>query len=113
MSSWLVWAALGMYPLYPGRAEFVLGSPLFERAIVNRPGGRVVINARGAEMDAPFVGSMSINGVANTKPWLSASFAMKGGALDYVLTRTPNKNWAATLQDAPPSFGPKQGRAQH
>ncbi|HEX3942744.1 MAG TPA: GH92 family glycosyl hydrolase [Rhizomicrobium sp.] len=112
MSSWLVWAALGMYPLYPGRSEFVLGSPLFEQAIVNRPGQRAIINAKGAAIDAPFIDSMSINGVASTKPWLPASFAMKGGTLEYVLARTPNKNWGAALQDAPPSFGPKQGRAQ-
>jgi putative alpha-1,2-mannosidase len=29
MSSWAVFAALGMYPEIPGHAEFVLGSPLF------------------------------------------------------------------------------------
>jgi predicted alpha-1,2-mannosidase len=106
MSSWLVWAALGMYPLYPGRAELVLGSPLFEQAIVDRPGGRVIINAKGAGMDAPYIDSMAINGAANIKPWLPASFAAKGGTLDYVLSRTPNKAWGAELQDAPPSFGP-------
>jgi putative alpha-1,2-mannosidase len=35
-----------------------------------------------------------------------APFAMKGGVLDYVLARAPNKNWGAAMQDAPPSFGP-------
>ena len=29
MSSWYVWAALGMYPEIPGRAELVLASPFF------------------------------------------------------------------------------------
>jgi len=29
MSSWYVWSAIGMYPEIPGRAELVLGSPLW------------------------------------------------------------------------------------
>ncbi|HEX4861780.1 MAG TPA: GH92 family glycosyl hydrolase, partial [Rhizomicrobium sp.] len=106
MSSWYVWAALGMYPLYPGRAEMVLGSSLFERAVVDRPGGRVTIDAQGAEMDAPYIASMSVNGAANTKPWLPAAFARSGGTLRYTLSKTPDKNWGASPSDAPPSFGP-------
>ncbi|MEK8171543.1 glycoside hydrolase domain-containing protein [Streptomyces sp. M19] len=32
MSSWAVWASLGMYPEAPGRSELVLASPLFPRS---------------------------------------------------------------------------------
>ena len=106
MSSWYVWAALGMYPLYPGRSELVLGSPLFEEAVIDRPGGRVTIHAKGAVMDAPYIASMSVNGAANTKPWLPASFATSGGTLGYVLSKTPNKTWGTSAADVPPSFGP-------
>jgi putative alpha-1,2-mannosidase len=38
MSSWYVWAALGMYPEIPGRAEMVLNSPLFAKAVVTTQG---------------------------------------------------------------------------
>src|SRR5262245_46668748 len=31
MSSWYVWSAIGMYPGIPGRAELLLGSPMFSR----------------------------------------------------------------------------------
>ncbi len=106
MSSWYVWAALGMYPLYPGRAEFVLGSPLFVQATVDRPGGRVVINAKGADMNAPYVAAFSLNGKSFTRAWLPASFVQTGGTLDYVLSKTANKSWGTGPQDVPPSFGP-------
>ena len=106
MSSWYVWAALGLYPLYPGRAELVLGSPLFENAVITRPGGTVSIHAAGAAMDAPYVASLAVDGAASTKAWLPASFALKGGTLDYVLSKAPDKSWGASPQDAPPSFGP-------
>jgi len=106
MSSWYVWAALGMYPLYPGRAEMVLGSPLFEQAVIARPDGRVTIDAPGAGMDAPYITALSVDGAARTKPWLPASFARKGGRLIYTVSKTPDKAWGAAPGDAPPSFGP-------
>jgi predicted alpha-1,2-mannosidase len=106
MSSWYVWASLGMYPLYPGRAEFILGSPLFDRAVIARPGGRVVINAKGAATDAPYVTALSRDGKPVTQAWLPASFAQGGGTLDYTLSKTPEKNWGASPRDTPPSFGP-------
>jgi predicted alpha-1,2-mannosidase len=109
MSSWYVWAALGMYPLYPGRADLVLGSPLFEDAVVTRASGRLTIHAKGAGMDAPYIAGLSINGTPSTKAWLPASFVLKGGALDFALSAMPDKNWGSDSHDAPPSFGPHGG----
>ncbi|MDE3117114.1 MAG: glycoside hydrolase family 92 protein, partial [Pseudomonadota bacterium] len=106
MSSWYVWAALGLYPLYPGRAELVLGSPLFESAVVDRPGGKVTIAAKGAAMDAPYVTALSVNGQASGKPWLPASFARGGGDLSFTLSNAANRAWGIAPAEAPPSFGP-------
>jgi len=107
MSSWYVWAALGMYPLYPGRAELVLGSPLFEEATINGAGVRTTIHAKGAGMDAPYIASLSVNGKSSDREWLPASFVATGGTLDYTLSKTAQKTWGARAEDAPPSFGPK------
>jgi predicted alpha-1,2-mannosidase len=106
MSSWYVWAALGMYPLYPGRAEFVLGSPLFQQAVIDRPRGRITINARGAGADAPYVAALSLDGMPTAQAWLPATFAQYGGTLDYTLSHMPQKSWGAGVRDEPPSFGP-------
>ncbi|HWD49005.1 MAG TPA: GH92 family glycosyl hydrolase [Rhizomicrobium sp.] len=108
MSSWYVWAALGMYPLYPGRAELVLGSPLFEDTVIDRPGGRVIIHANGASMDAPYVVSLAVNGTPSTRPWLPASLVTQGGSLDYTMSKAAQKNWGNAPADAPPSFGPNR-----
>jgi predicted alpha-1,2-mannosidase len=108
MSSWYVWAALGMYPLYPGRAELVLGSPLFEEATINGAGVRTTIHAKGAGMDSPYIASLSVNGKPSGRAWLPASFVSTGGTLDYTLSETPQKAWGAKPEDAPPSFGPEK-----
>jgi predicted alpha-1,2-mannosidase len=104
MSSWYVWAALGLYPLYPGRAELVVGSPLFPGAVIKRPGARIAIQACGAKPDAPYVRSLAVNGALSDKPWLPASFVARGGTLDFELSGTPNRNWGGT---PPPSFSPR------
>lgn len=38
LSSWYVWAAMGMYPMIPGRSELVLNGPLFEQVVITAQG---------------------------------------------------------------------------
>jgi predicted alpha-1,2-mannosidase len=104
MSSWYVWAALGLYPETPGRAELILGSPLFDKAVVHRPGGAVTILADGGGAGRPYVQGLKLDGVAWSKPWLPESFALKGGQLDFRLGAQPNAAWGAAPADQPPSF---------
>jgi len=106
MSSWYVWSALGMYPAIPGRAELILGSPLFTHAVVHRAQGDVVIAAPAAGTQAPFVQALSVNGKSHDAPWLPASFAEHGGQLDFTLGAQPNAAWGSNIAKAPPSFPP-------
>jgi predicted alpha-1,2-mannosidase len=107
MSSWYVWSALGLYPVYPGRAELVLGSPLFPEAVIARPGGtRITIRGKGAAADAPYVQGLAVNGRASDRSWLPAEFVEQGGTLDFTLASTPDRAWGSST--IPPSFGPKR-----
>ncbi|WEO94624.1 GH92 family glycosyl hydrolase [Streptomyces sp. FXJ1.172] len=103
MSSWYVFAALGMYPQVPSRAELVLASPLFERIEIHRPRGNdIFVRAAGAAAGAPYVRSLKLNGRDHGRPWLPASFVREGGRLDYVLSSAPDRSWGA--DSPPPSF---------
>jgi predicted alpha-1,2-mannosidase len=104
MSSWAVFACMGFYPEIPGRAELVLGSPLFPSIVIHRPAGNIVIHASRAATDAPYVQSLRVNGLVSTKTWLPESFALHGGTLDFQLSSTPRKSWGTSLDDQPPSF---------
>lgn len=42
MSAWYVFSSLGFYPVCPGSNEFVLTTPLFEKAVVRLSGGRTL-----------------------------------------------------------------------
>ncbi|MEV2210355.1 GH92 family glycosyl hydrolase [Streptomyces sp. NPDC050997] len=103
MSAWYVFSALGMYPQVPSRAELVLGSPLFPRIEIDRPGGDdISVHAAGAAERAPYISSLKVNGRTSERPWLPASFVRDGGRLDYTLSGTPDKDWGSSA--APPSF---------
>ncbi|MFV0622438.1 GH92 family glycosyl hydrolase [Sphingomonas sp. ac-8] len=107
MSSWYVWSALGVYPVYPGRAELVVGSPLFPAATITRPDGtRIEIRGQSAAPDAPYVQSLRVDGRASDRSWLPADFVAKGGSLDFTLGTTPDRDWGS--RTVPPSFGPKR-----
>ncbi|MGN6728731.1 MAG: GH92 family glycosyl hydrolase [Rhodanobacteraceae bacterium] len=106
MSSWYVWAALGMYPEIPGRAELVLGSPLFPKAVIHRKGGDVVIEAPDANDANLYVQSLTLDGKAHDKPWLPSSFAGHGGHLRFTLGAQPDTHWGSDPSNAPPSFPP-------
>ena len=106
MSSWYVWSAIGMYPEIPGRAELVLGSPLFSKITIHRPGKDIVINARGASTNAPYVRALKVNGQNWTKTWLPESFVEHGGTIDFDLSSSPERTWGTAPDDAPPSFEP-------
>ena len=106
MSSWYVWSAMGLYPEIPGRAELVLGSPLFPEIRIHRASGDIVIRSEGAATDAPYVRALKVDGNSTSKTWLPESFVSHGGTLDFVLSSTPDKQWGAGANDSPPSFAP-------
>jgi predicted alpha-1,2-mannosidase len=104
MSSWYVFAAMGLYPEVPGRAELVLGSPLFSAFTVHRPGGDLHIVARGAATGSPYVHGLRVDGKPSTQTFLPESFTLRGGTLTFDLSSTPDKTWGTHPGDEPPSF---------
>jgi predicted alpha-1,2-mannosidase len=105
MSSWAVFASMGLYPEIPGRAEMVLASPLFKKVTVHRGAGDVRITAPAAATNAPYVRGVKVDGKASSKTWLPESFALEGGRLEFDLVEAPDKQWGVDKGDEPPSFG--------
>lgn len=104
MSSWYVWAMIGMYPEVPGVAGFALHSPQVSAATITLENGKTItISAAGAP-NSNYVQSLQVNGKAVTTPWLSFSDVANGGSLVYGMGASASA-WGTDASDLPPSFG--------
>jgi predicted alpha-1,2-mannosidase len=104
LSSWYVWAAMGLYPEIPGVAGLAVGSPLFPQIDLNLPGGATTsIVAPGAADDAPYVTSLSVDGSPVSVPWLALSDVTGGQTIAFGLAASPTgAGWGTG--GAPPSY---------
>lgn len=104
MSSWYVFAALGIYPEITGVGGFVIGSPLFSSATVKLAGGNLLrIDATNAFASSPYVQGLAVNGAPTNSLWLPWSSVQGGATLNFSLGSSPS-SWGSAPQDAPPSF---------
>ncbi len=105
MSSWYVWAAMGLYPGIPGRAELFLTAPSFARVEIRRPGGvTLTVEAPGADV-LPYVRHAWVEGLPHSESWLPEAFVARGGSLRFELASEPGGTWGRGPGDVPPSFG--------
>jgi predicted alpha-1,2-mannosidase len=105
MSSWYVWAAMGMYPAIPGRSELLLTAPAFPDVEITRPDG-TVIRVQAPDAGAHrYVAGLTVDGVVRPQTWLPEDFVSRGGTLRFTLSPEPAA-WGSGSGDVPPSFGP-------
>ncbi|GAC31264.1 alpha-1,2-mannosidase [Paraglaciecola polaris LMG 21857] len=101
-SAWYVFSALGFYPVTPGSDEYILGSPLFDKATLHLQNGeRFTINAKQNSAQNVYVDDAMLNGKAFNKTFLSHQQILNGGEITFDMTNKPNKTWA-TSKDAVP-----------
>jgi predicted alpha-1,2-mannosidase len=104
MSSWYVFAALGMYPEIPGDDVLILNGPLFPQAVLHLTNGDVTITGSGAGDSAPYVQSLTVNGNTSNAPWIRFADIAKGVTLTFTMGTTANTNWGSDPLLAPPSY---------
>ena len=104
-SAWYVFSALGFYPVCPGTDEYVLGSPLFRKAVLHFENGRsLVIDAANNAPDRVYVGTLRLNGRAYSRNYLKHGDLLEGGTLTFDMSDRPNVYRGTSEADAPYSF---------
>ncbi|MGW0583314.1 GH92 family glycosyl hydrolase, partial [Streptomyces sp. NPDC002920] len=82
MSSWAVWASIGLYPQIPGSSQLALSDPLFTAATIHRGNGvRITVVAPHTSETDTRVRETFLNGRRLAAPWLPDSFPATGGVL--------------------------------
>ena len=104
-SAWYVFSALGFYPVTSTVDEYVIGSPLFEKATLHlKNGNTFVISSENNSQKNIYISSSSLNDVAYTHSFLKYEAVQKGGKLNFKMSDQPNIEWADSQEDVPYSL---------
>jgi predicted alpha-1,2-mannosidase len=105
MSAWYVLSTLGLYPVNPASATYVLASPLFDCATIDLGEGRrfTVRVERSSPADV-YLQSATLGGKPLPRAWITHDEVMTTGELRVVLGPKPNPGWAADVEQRPPSM---------
>jgi putative alpha-1,2-mannosidase len=101
LSSWYVWAVLGLYPQTPGVPMLVLGTPQFPREVIHGAYRQLTIVTSGA--GDTYVRGLTVNGKPAQQTYIALD---ETSELDFTLAKTPDMSWGSAAGDSPPSFGP-------
>ncbi len=105
MSAWLVFTALGFYPVAPGSNEYVIGRPFVDRAVLKLPAGkRFAVVADGLSDTNRYVAAVTLNGRPLTRSFVRDAEIRAGGELRFTMAATPNRGWGSAAAARPYSM---------
>lgn len=90
LAAWYVFAALGIFPMNPCGGVYEIGSPIFDRATLQLPGGNVVITALNNGPENPYIQSATIDGQPLERTYLTHQELADGANIEFVLGATPS-----------------------
>ena len=96
MSAWYILTAMGFHPICPGSNRYELTSPVFHKVTVTLDGryykGKTfTIIARNNSPENVYIQSVSLNGKALDRLWITHEEITNGGVLEFVLGKTPKR----------------------
>jgi len=104
-SAWYVFSALGFYPVTPAVDQYVIGSPLFDKATLKLQNGKTfVINANNNSTSNYYIDSANLNGEPYNHTFVEFDAIQNGGRLEFEMSSTPNKNWGSKAVNVPYSM---------
>jgi predicted alpha-1,2-mannosidase len=105
MSAWYVISALGFYAVDPASGNYVLGSPLFDRAEVELGNGKkLVIEAKRNSPGDTFIQSVTFNGKPYHKLWFNHADIVNGANIVFTMSGKPAGQFGSEASAAPPSL---------
>ena len=108
MSSWYVLSALGIYSVCPGTNQYVIGSPVFNKATITlEDRKKFVIEAGNNSKQNVYIQSAILNGNVYTHNWIRYEDISNGGVLHFDMGSMPNKTRGLAENDKPFSLSGK------
>jgi predicted alpha-1,2-mannosidase len=104
MSAWYVLSSLGFYPVDAVSGNYILGSPLFDQAVVELGEGKQLkIEIRRSDPSHAYVQQFWLNGKQQQRAWFHHSEIANGASIQLEMGPEPALRFASTPDTAPPS----------
>lgn len=101
MSAWYVFSSLGFYPVTPASNEYIIGSPLFEKASINLENGKTfTVSAENISEENKYIKATYLNGKEYPYSYINHFDIMNGGSLVFEMTNTPS-DWGTKEEYVP------------
>ncbi|MCV6628493.1 MAG: GH92 family glycosyl hydrolase [Flavobacteriaceae bacterium] len=103
MSAWYVFSSLGFYPVTPGNNQYIIGSPIVEKATIFLENGKqFTVMAKGVSKTNKYIAKAILNGKSYPYGYISHQTIMSGGELIFEMQDSPS-DWAAADMHLPQS----------
>ncbi|MDR2382860.1 MAG: GH92 family glycosyl hydrolase [Prevotellaceae bacterium] len=91
MSAWYIFSSLGFYPVFTASGQYVLGSPLFDKATIKLENGNTFsVEAINNSPENIYIQSAELNGKKYDFSFIQHEDILKGGVLRLRMGKSPN-----------------------
>ena len=105
MSAWYVLSALGFYPVDAVSGNYILGSPLFEHAVVNLGNGKQLeIEVKRSYPSHAYIQTFALNSKPQQRAWFNHRDIAGGGKLTLTMGASPATEFGSSPEVVPPSL---------
>ena len=95
MSALYIFSSLGFYPVTPASNQYIIGSPLFNKATINLENGKTfTVEMVYKSEENIYIKSAKLNGKNYEYSYINHNDIVNGGTLVFEMTNTPS-NWGA------------------
>ncbi|MEJ6792220.1 MAG: GH92 family glycosyl hydrolase [Lacinutrix sp.] len=101
MSAWYIFSSIGFYPVTPGSNQYIIGTPLFDKATFNLENGKqFTVSAENLSGSNIYIESATLNGKPLNKSFIEHKDIMNGGTLHFKMKSSPT-DWAVKDHEVP------------
>jgi len=101
MSAWYIFSSLGFYPVTPGSNQYIIGSPLFDKATINLENGKsFIVQANNQSEENKYIKSAKLNGANYEFSYINHADVINGGSLVFEMTNQPS-SWGTAYKNIP------------
>ncbi|MDR0430583.1 MAG: GH92 family glycosyl hydrolase [Tannerellaceae bacterium] len=104
MSAWYILSSLGFYAVCPGSNQFIITTPLFEKATVLLANGKTLTITANNPQKNIYIDKLIFNGKEITSNFITYEQLMEGGELAFTLVTSPNRQRGSGIEAYPYSL---------